>query len=65
MHQQKVFEVTRGPPDEAEEQCGADEGPAPHVDILYGGHTQEDEDQGFTHAAPHLQEVLDAGVAPL
>lgn len=35
------------------------------MDILYGGHAQEDEDQGFTDTAPHLQEVLDAGVAAL
>lgn len=35
------------------------------MDILYCGHAQEDEDEGFTHAAPHLQEVLDAGVAAL
>lgn len=58
-------EVTCGPPDKAEQQCGADKGPAPHVDVLYGGHTQEDENQRFTHAAPHFQEVLDADVAVL
>lgn len=57
--------ATCGPPDEAEQQCGANERPAPHMDVLYGGDTQEDEDEGFTHAAPHLQEVLDAGVAAL
>lgn len=33
------------------------------MDILYCGHAQEDEDEGFTHAAPHFQEVLNAGVA--
>lgn len=56
---------TSGPPGEAEQQCGANKRPAPHVNILYGGDTQEDEDEGFAHAAPHLQEVLDAGVAAL
>lgn len=35
---------TCGPPDEAEQQCGTDKGPAPHMDILYSGHAQEDED---------------------
>lgn len=55
--------ATCGPPDEAEQQRRADEGPAPHVHILYCGYAQEDEDEGFTHATPHLQEVLDAGVA--
>lgn len=55
--------ATCGPPHEAEEQRRADEGPAPHVHVLYGGNTQEDEDEGLAHAAPHLQEVLDAGVA--
>lgn len=35
------------------------------MDVLYGGHTQEDEDQSFTHAAPHFQEILDADVAML
>lgn len=59
------LKATCGPPDKAEQQCGADKGPAPHMDILYCGHAQEDEDEGFTHAAPHLQEVLDAGVAAL
>lgn len=57
--------ATCGPPDEAEQQGGADKGPAPHMDILYRGHAQKDEDEGFTDAAPHLQEVLDAGVAAL
>lgn len=56
---------TSGPPDEAEQQCGTNKRPAPHVNVLYGGDTQEDEDEGFAHAAPHLQEVLDAGVAAL
>lgn len=35
------------------------------MDVLYGGHTQEDEYQRFTHAAPHFQEVLDADIAVL
>lgn len=35
------------------------------MNILYCGDAQEDEDEGFAHAAPHLQEVLDAGVAAL
>lgn len=44
MHECKLFKGTCGPPDETEEQRGADKGPAPHMDILYGGHAQEDED---------------------
>lgn len=36
--------ATCGPPDEAEQQCGADKGPAPHMDVLYCRHAQEDED---------------------
>ena len=60
-----IFKATCRPPDEAEQQRGAHKGPAPHMDVLYRGHAQEDEDEGFTHAAPHLQEILDAGVAAL
>jgi len=28
----------------------------------HGGDTQEDKDEGLTHAAPHLKEILDGGV---
>lgn len=66
LNTQVVSDInTCGPHDEAEQQGRANEGPAPHVYVLYGGHPEEDKDQGLTHTTPHLQEILDAGVAAL
>ena len=54
--------ITQRPPDQAEGQGEADEGPVPFVVLPDGGHAHEDEDQGLADAAQHLHEILDGRV---
>lgn len=57
-----LVSLTDCSPDLAEEQSEADESPVPLMVLPNGGHAHEDEDQGLTHAAQHLHEVLDGRV---
>lgn len=53
---------TKSPPNETENDCEANVGPVPLVVFSDGGDSEEDEDEGVTHTAPHLHEILDRGV---
>lgn len=53
---------TECPPNETENDREANVGPVPLVVLSNGGNSEEDEDEGVAHTAPHLHEVLDCGV---
>lgn len=57
--------LTQCPPNQAEGQGEADEGPVPLMVLSHGGHAHEDEDEGLADAAQHLHEILDGGVGCL
>jgi len=57
-----VVVLTQNSGYQTEEKREDDEDPVPVVRTLHCGHPEKDEDERLTHAAPHLQEVLDGGV---
>lgn len=60
-----LLALTDGPPDLAEDQREADEGPVPFVVLANGGHAHEDEDEGLADTAQHLHEIFDSRVGCL
>lgn len=61
-NQDSTISPTKCPPNETENNREANVGPVPLVVFPDGGNSQEDEDEGVAHTAPHLHEVLDCGV---
>lgn len=64
IHEKSISTIspTKCSPNETENDREANVGPVPLVVFSDGGNSEEDEDEGVAHAAPHLHEVLDCGV---
>lgn len=58
----EIWDLTYDSCNQTQDESRCDEDPVPVVFSVHCGHTQKDEDQRLTDAAPHFEKVLDSGV---